>query len=72
MDVTRFLLPILTLLMLALPAPSFAEDAPKIKLGYAKCAHCTPMSLTPQFAEGVAIDAVGFNTGTDALTALVS
>ena len=72
MDVTRFLPPILTLLMLALPAPSFAEDAPKIKLGYAKCAHCTPMSLTPQFAEGVAIDAVGFNTGTDALTALVS
>ncbi|CAL75378.1 Putative ABC transporter (substrate-binding protein) [Bradyrhizobium sp. ORS 278] len=70
MDVTRFLLSILAVLMLALP--SFAEDAPKIKLGYAKCAHCTPMSLTPQFAEGVAIDAVGFNTGTDALTALVS
>ncbi|MGJ5181924.1 ABC transporter substrate-binding protein [Bradyrhizobium oligotrophicum] len=72
MDVKRFLLPLLALLVLALPARSFAEDAPKIKLGYAKCAHCTPMSLTPQFAEGVAIDAVSFNTGTDALTALVS
>ncbi|UFZ07827.1 ABC transporter substrate-binding protein [Bradyrhizobium ontarionense] len=72
MDVKRFLLPILALLVLALPTLSFAEDAPKIKLGYAKCAHCTPMSLTPQFAEGVAIDAVSFNTGTDALTALVS
>ena len=45
---------------------------PTIKLGYAKCAHCTAMSLTPQYAKGVQIDAVGFNTGTDALTALVS
>ncbi|MGJ4962970.1 ABC transporter substrate-binding protein [Bradyrhizobium sp. HKCCYLRH3061] len=70
MDVKRFVLLILALL--ALPSLSFADDAPKIKLGYAKCAHCTPMSLTPQFAEGVAIDAVSFNTGTDALTALVS
>ncbi len=70
MDVKRFVLLILALL--ALPSLSFADDAPKIKLGYAKCAHCTPMSLTPQFAEGVAVDAVGFNTGTDALTALVS
>ncbi|MET0222298.1 MAG: ABC transporter substrate-binding protein, partial [Tardiphaga sp.] len=39
---------------------------------YAKCAHCTPMSLTPQYAKGIKIDAIGFNTGTDALTALVS
>ncbi len=70
MDVKRFVLLILALL--ALPSLSFADDASKIKLGYAKCAHCTPMSLTPQFAEGVAIDAVSFNTGTDALTALVS
>jgi ABC-type nitrate/sulfonate/bicarbonate transport system substrate-binding protein len=51
---------------------SFAQGEPVIKLGYAKCAHCTPMSLTPQYAKGVQIDAVGFNTGTDALTALVS
>jgi ABC-type nitrate/sulfonate/bicarbonate transport system substrate-binding protein len=51
---------------------SFAQAEPVIKLGYAKCAHCTPMSLTPQYAKGVEIDAVGFNTGTDALTALVS
>jgi ABC-type nitrate/sulfonate/bicarbonate transport system substrate-binding protein len=51
---------------------SFAQAEPVIKLGYAKCAHCTPMSLTPQYAKGVQIDAVGFNTGTDALTALVS
>jgi len=51
---------------------SFAQSEPVIKLGYAKCAHCTPMSLTPQYAKGVQIDAVGFNTGTDALTALIS
>jgi ABC-type nitrate/sulfonate/bicarbonate transport system substrate-binding protein len=49
-----------------------AEDNPTITLGYAKCAHCTPMSLTPQYATGVKIDAVAFNTGNDALTALVS
>jgi ABC-type nitrate/sulfonate/bicarbonate transport system substrate-binding protein len=49
-----------------------AKDVPPIVLGYAKCAHCTPMSLTPQYAIGVKIDAVGFNTGNDALTALVS
>jgi ABC-type nitrate/sulfonate/bicarbonate transport system substrate-binding protein len=54
----------------SLPATSLAEA--KIKLGYAKCAHCTAMSLTPQFAKTVQIDAIGFNTGTDALTALVS
>jgi ABC-type nitrate/sulfonate/bicarbonate transport system substrate-binding protein len=70
--VTRFLLAVLTALMLVGAGPSFAQDAAKIKLGYAKCAHCTPMSLVPQFAEGVDIEAVSFNTGTDALTALVS
>jgi ABC-type nitrate/sulfonate/bicarbonate transport system substrate-binding protein len=57
---------------LVMPATVFAQSEPVIKLGYAKCAHCTPMSLTPQYARGVQIDAVGFNTGTDALTALVS
>jgi len=56
----------------SLPSAAQAEDLPTITLGYAKCAHCTPMSLTPQYATGVKIDAVGFNTGTDALTALVS
>ena len=59
-------------LALLFTSSSFAQSEPVIKLGYAKCAHCTPMSLTPQYAKGVTIDAVGFNTGTDALTALVS
>jgi ABC-type nitrate/sulfonate/bicarbonate transport system substrate-binding protein len=55
-----------------LPSNTFAQAEPTIKLGFAKCAHCTPMSLTPQYAKGVQIEAVPFNTGTDALTALVS
>jgi ABC-type nitrate/sulfonate/bicarbonate transport system substrate-binding protein len=72
--VKKFLLAaVLALGFASLHAPdSFAQAEPVIKLGYAKCAHCTPMSLTPQYAKGVQIDAVGFNTGTDALTALVS
>lgn len=71
---TRCLLALFAALIVALvhPGCGVAQEAATIKLGYAKCAHCTPMSLTPQFAEGVTIDAVGFNTGTDALTALVS
>jgi ABC-type nitrate/sulfonate/bicarbonate transport system substrate-binding protein len=56
----------------AISSHALAQAEPVIKLGYAKCAHCTPMSLTPQYAKGVQIDAVGFNTGTDALTALIS
>ncbi|WKA32069.1 ABC transporter substrate-binding protein [Bradyrhizobium roseum] len=49
-----------------------AAQAPKIKLGFAKCAHCLPMSLTPGLAKGVEIEATGFNSGNDVLTALVS
>ncbi len=55
-----------------LPLSSQAQDTPSIKLGYAKCAHCTPLSLTPQYAQGVKLEAVGFNTGNDVLTALLS
>jgi hypothetical protein len=47
-------------------------DESRIKLGYAKCAQCTPVALTPENATGVKIDAIGFNTGNDVLTALVS
>lgn len=55
----------------ALLAPAVRAAEP-IKLGYAKCAHCLPMALTPGLAEGVTIDATGFNSGNDVLTALVS
>lgn len=51
---------------------ALAQVESSIKVGYAKCAHCTPVSLMPQFAAGIKIEAIGFNTGSDALTALVS
>lgn len=50
-----------------------AMAAESIKLGYAKCAHCSAVSLVPAQAEnGVQIEGVNFNTGNDVLTALVS
>lgn len=55
-----------------LPFSSQAEDVPTIKLGYAKCAHCTPLSLMPQVVNGVKVEAIGFTTGNDVMTALVS
>src|SRR6266704_6865314 len=58
-------------MMLAATALAGAET-PKIKLGFAQCAHCLPMSLTPGLAKGVEIEATGFNSGNDVLTALVS
>ena len=53
----------------ALPA---AADGAKIKLGFAKCAHCLPMSLTPGYTKAAEIEAINFNSGNDVLTALVS
>jgi len=52
--------------------PAAAQTEPTIKLGYAKCAHCTPLALLPEYAKGVKVEAIGFNTGNDVLTALVS
>lgn len=49
-----------------------AEDKPKLKLGFAKCAHCTPLVLTPDYAKDIDLEVIGFNTGNDVLTALVS
>ncbi len=56
----------------ALPLASQAQDDTTIKMGYAKCAHCTPLALTPEYATGIKLDAIGFNTGNDVLTALLS
>ena len=53
-----------------LPLAGQAQDA--IKLGYAKCAHCTPLALTPANASNVKLEAIAFNTGNDVLTALLS
>jgi ABC-type nitrate/sulfonate/bicarbonate transport system substrate-binding protein len=48
------------------------STVPKIKMAYAKCAHCLSMAMVPGLAKGVEIEAVNFNSGNDALTALVS
>ncbi|MCD2514178.1 ABC transporter substrate-binding protein [Comamonas endophytica] len=54
-------------------AGTAAHAADSIKLGYAKCAHCSAVALVPAQAEnGVQIEGVNFNTGNDVLTALVS
>ncbi|MDB5878963.1 MAG: transporter substrate-binding protein, partial [Variovorax sp.] len=63
---------LLLALAAVVPFASQAQDAPSIKLGYAKCAHCTPLSLTPENATGVKLEAIAFNTGNDVLTALLS
>ncbi|MBF5095771.1 ABC transporter substrate-binding protein [Azospirillum sp. INR13] len=63
----------LALSALAATAPTApAADAEAVKLGFAKCAHCLPMALTPDLAKGVSIEAINFNSGNDVLTALVS
>ncbi|MEH3086573.1 MAG: ABC transporter substrate-binding protein [Xylophilus ampelinus] len=68
----KFIAPFLVAAAALLPLASQAQDA--IRLGYAKCAHCTPLSLTPQSADPakVKLEASAFNTGNDVLTALLS
>ncbi|WP_231394262.1 ABC transporter substrate-binding protein [Pseudacidovorax intermedius] len=68
----QFIAPLLVAAAALLPLAGQAQDA--IKLGYAKCAHCTPLALTPQNADAskVKLEATGFNTGNDVLTALLS
>lgn len=53
-------------------APTAKAANPTITLGFAKCAHCLPMALTPQLAKDVTIEATPFTSGNDVLTALVS
>ena len=57
---------------LTVPASAWAQAAPKVKLAYAKCAHCLSMAMVPGLAKGVEIEAINFTSGNDALTALVS
>jgi ABC-type nitrate/sulfonate/bicarbonate transport system substrate-binding protein len=60
------------LFMFALPFEAMAQATPKIKMAYAKCAHCLSMAMVPGLAKGVDIEAINFTSGNDALTALVS
>lgn len=62
---------VLLTLAVMLPLSGQAGDL-DVKIGYAKCAHCTPISLTPGYAPDIKLEAIGFNTGNDVLTALVS
>ncbi len=65
----------LALMTAAWVPTSIAADAsakPKIRLGYAKCAHCTPLTLVPGMAKDADIEAIGFTTGNDVMTALLS
>ncbi|GAA5236559.1 ABC transporter substrate-binding protein [Verticiella sediminum] len=68
----RSLIKLSLALAAALPFASQAADEPTIKFGYAKCAHCTPLSLLPEYAQDVKIEAIQFNTGNDVMTALLS
>lgn len=65
---------VVTSAILSIVAPiAQSHAAGPIKLGYAKCAHCTPLSLVPENAEeGAKIEAISFNTGNDVLTALMA
>ena len=58
---------------LSAASPAHAQGAkPKIKLGFAKCAHCLSMAMVPQLTDKIEIEAINFNSGNDVLTALVS
>ncbi|MFK3704917.1 ABC transporter substrate-binding protein [Klebsiella sp. NPDC088457] len=59
-------------LIISVMSMAKADETSTIKLGYAKCAHCTSLSLTPENAKGVRLEAIPFNTGNDVLTALLS
>ena len=49
-----------------------AQTPSALKVGFAKCAHCMPMALLPDFAKDVKVEIINFNAGSDVLTALVS
>jgi ABC-type nitrate/sulfonate/bicarbonate transport system substrate-binding protein len=69
-----FLFLSIALAAIVLTSPhAIAQGAkPKIKLGFAKCAHCLSMALVPQLTDKVDIEAINFNSGNDVLTALIS
>ena len=57
---------------LACLAVSNAFAAPKIKVGYAKCAQCFSMIMLPEFMKNAEVEMIPFNSASDALTALMS
>ena len=70
--ITKFIV-VASAALIAVAPIAQSHAANPIKLGYAKCAHCTPLSLVPENAEdGAKIEAISFNTGNDVLTALMA
>ena len=63
---------LLTLALALFPVLALAQDRPKVRLGYAKCAHCTPLVLVPGVAKDADVEVIGFTTGNDVMTALLS
>lgn len=69
----RLLLPALLAFGLFAAAPRPAPAAPPtVDFGMAKCAHCVPLVLLPDYAKGVTIKPTVFTNGNDVLTALLS
>ncbi|MBW4092409.1 MAG: ABC transporter substrate-binding protein [Proteobacteria bacterium] len=69
----RLLLPLLCALGLAAgTARGAAAAPPTVDFGLAKCAHCVPLVLLPDYAKGVTIKPTVFTNGNDVLTALLS
>ncbi|KAF7599890.1 MAG: ABC transporter substrate-binding protein [Candidatus Dactylopiibacterium carminicum] len=64
--------PLLLSVALIAPGLAAAQGKSEVKLGFAKCAHCLPMALTPEYSSNTKIEAINFNSGNDVLTALVS
>jgi ABC-type nitrate/sulfonate/bicarbonate transport system substrate-binding protein len=56
----------------ALAGAASAQTKQKGKLAYAMCGHCLSMALMPGLAKNIDHEAINFNAGSDALTALVS
>jgi len=69
---TRLAVAALGLVLTAVAPADAQRDKAAIKLGYAKCAVCFTMALTPELSNELAIETIGFNTASDVLTALVA
>jgi len=59
--------------VLSLFSVTFGYADEKVSFSYSKCAHCLPVSMTPQFSpSGFSLETLQFNTGSDSLTALLT
>jgi ABC-type nitrate/sulfonate/bicarbonate transport system substrate-binding protein len=61
---------LLAAILMALPAA--AQDKPKLKVGYGKCAQCFSMLLVPAATDKIDVELTGFTTAQDGLTAMIA